>query len=613
MIRPVVTLSFAINEAITGFIPVGYRLVNLMLHCAVSCLVVLVAAAVGLPLFWAFFAGVLFAVHPIHCEAIAATANRTEPMCALFYLGAILCYLFARRTIHKSSAIGAVVACWCLFALSLGSKEVAITFPAVVFAAELAMRLARVPAYWGGEIPQPYRRDRGDVAAAEQAVGNAAPTVATWFGLGLVLILAGYFVYRAAVLVSPFSANVLPGDNPLVATTGLSRWATPFSQLALAVELLVYPARLSVDYTIAVLPVVQTIWDGSLWAGVVCAGVVVSGFVVAVRRRNIPLFIGICLFCATYALVSNTFILATILFAERVLYLPSAGLCIACAAMVSGIPMYKGRRVAVVVAVAATLAVCALAARSWVRHGDWQTDAQLFASSLEARPNSSRLHTNLGRLSMMQNDWEVAGHHLDTALQLHPENAQALLLRGQLARRMSQNDMAIDYLEKANVALGGKNGRALADLCSIYSELHQRVRAEDVCNRATRLRPDHPDTWTAFGDFARSKGDFRLSESSYRRALELDPANQHALNRLGRLLAETKRYVELLDVMYRIWDQDQGNEALIHDIGALTTKVAASALRAKNVDLAREVLARARQRLGQPDRWDGMLRDLPAP
>lgn len=613
LIRPVVTFSFAVNEAVTGFVPTGYRAVNLFLHSVASCLVMLIASVVGVPLLWSFFAGVLFAVHPIHCEAIAATANRTEPMCAVFYLGSLLCYFLARSATKRETAIGMIIGSLALFSLSLGSKEVAITLPVVILAIELMMRYVRVPSPWGRGFLNPAATVGDEIGHLPTArtLRVPSPILPPLFGLGLVLILLLYFLYRSMVLTSPFSANVSPGDNPLIGSAGLERWATPFSQIALATELLLYPARLSVDYTAAVVPVVQTMADWSFLAGVGCLGIVVVGLIVAVRRKNIPIIVGLCLLGGSYALISNTVILATIFFAERVMYLPSAGFSIVSGALLASVRWNRSKLTTTLVGVVVVVALGVLAVRSWERNKDWQNDERLFSSSLFARPNSSRLHTNLGRLSMLNQNWELSVLHLDTALRIYPENAQALMLRGQLARRMSNSEAAIEYFDRANASLGGKHGRALAELCSIYSERKQTEQAGDVCRRAIRLRPDHPDTWTAFGDFANLQGDTGLADNSYRRALDLEPTNLHALNRLGRLLAETHKYGELLDIMFRILEQNQGNAALIRDIEGLTMKVVAEAVRTKDIGLARTILSRARDKLGNPERWNNMIGELP--
>lgn len=64
--RPVCVASFRLNYYLTGLNPWSYHLVNVLLHCCVSILVVMVSNIIFKENVPVFVAGVLFAVHPIH-------------------------------------------------------------------------------------------------------------------------------------------------------------------------------------------------------------------------------------------------------------------------------------------------------------------------------------------------------------------------------------------------------------------------------------------------------------------------------------------------------------------------------------------------------------------
>ena len=84
LFRPVTTLTFAANYAVHGRSPFGYHLVNLLLHVAASLLVLSLARRLAEATMpdrapWvALVAGLLFAVHPAHVEAIAPIVGRKE-------------------------------------------------------------------------------------------------------------------------------------------------------------------------------------------------------------------------------------------------------------------------------------------------------------------------------------------------------------------------------------------------------------------------------------------------------------------------------------------------------------------------------------------------------
>lgn len=124
LFRPLTTLTFALNHAIGGIAPAGYHLVNVGLHAGVSLLCWQVPRLWGFGMATAWLTAALFAVHPLHTEAVNVAVGRGELLAALFLLAAF----WAAR--GSGVARGAVtVAC---FVLALLSKEHAIIFLAIL-------------------------------------------------------------------------------------------------------------------------------------------------------------------------------------------------------------------------------------------------------------------------------------------------------------------------------------------------------------------------------------------------------------------------------------------------------------------------------------------------
>lgn len=74
--RPLCTLSFRLNHAIGGLNPWSYHLVNVLLHAAVTGLFTRFSKALLGDGYWTFMAGLMFASHPIHTEAVAGIVGR---------------------------------------------------------------------------------------------------------------------------------------------------------------------------------------------------------------------------------------------------------------------------------------------------------------------------------------------------------------------------------------------------------------------------------------------------------------------------------------------------------------------------------------------------------
>lgn len=90
--RPFCTLSFRLNHALDGLRPWGYHLVNVVLHGMVTALFTAFCRPLLGGGLWSLFAGLLFASHPVHTEAVAGVVGRADVGAALFFLLSLFCY-----------------------------------------------------------------------------------------------------------------------------------------------------------------------------------------------------------------------------------------------------------------------------------------------------------------------------------------------------------------------------------------------------------------------------------------------------------------------------------------------------------------------------------------
>lgn len=90
--RPLCTLSFRLNYTFGGLEPWSYHLVNILLHSIVTGLFTNFCKVLFGSGCWTLFAGLLFASHPIHTEAVAGIVGRADVGAGLFFLLSLLCY-----------------------------------------------------------------------------------------------------------------------------------------------------------------------------------------------------------------------------------------------------------------------------------------------------------------------------------------------------------------------------------------------------------------------------------------------------------------------------------------------------------------------------------------
>ena len=123
MYRPVLLVTYALNYTWGADEPLGYHLVNILLHGANAALVVLLVGALLGDGRLSLLAGLLFAVTPLNSEAVNYISSRSELLMAFFYLLACLSYArFARTRDWQKYGIALVAG-----ALALATKSVAVT------------------------------------------------------------------------------------------------------------------------------------------------------------------------------------------------------------------------------------------------------------------------------------------------------------------------------------------------------------------------------------------------------------------------------------------------------------------------------------------------------
>src|SRR5262249_49581328 len=207
MWRPAVLSSFAIDYQLASS-PHWFHAVNVLWAALVAALFALLASDLAVPVV-GLTAGLLFAVHPVHVEAVANVVGRAEMMAAAGYAVALLCALRAER--DSKYLMGVVLGA----ALAITSKEIAVTLPAAVVLAYITRR---------ENIRQAWR----------PVVAATVPIVA-------------YFIVHGLVGIRTFYAGGLA-----VGLEHLGFFERAWAMVRLSLEwwrLFLFPAHLSADYS----------------------------------------------------------------------------------------------------------------------------------------------------------------------------------------------------------------------------------------------------------------------------------------------------------------------------------------------------------------------------
>jgi protein O-mannosyl-transferase len=513
--RPVAMLTYAANLATTGDAPLGFHLVNLILHALVAVLLYILLrellSAVAMPagdpaaraagharvararppasFEVAFAAALLFAVHPIHSEAVAAVVGRSELLAAGFVFAAWLAHLRGRTL--------AASAC---FLLALLSKESAIVFPALVALGDVALRRKlRLSGY-------------------------------AWYAAALALFLLAS--WHAVGAPDPGQGSFL--DNPL---RELSAWSRVPAALGVALRYLalhLFPATLSADYSFEAIPVASS--AGARIAVAAVAAALLAAWLWSFRRDR-RVFLAGSLYVVGFAVTSNVaFPIGTIM-GERLAYLPSAGFCLLAAILLERVALRReGAAMAILVAVAVALGV-----RTAVRDRDWQDNLTLFTAAVRAYPSNAKARHNLGVELLDRGDLAGARAELEEAYRIHPEYPDLLASLGVLAYRSGDKPGAARFMRAAldRSGLGNANYEdLLINYAGVLMELGNDAEALAWLDRLIAVSPGNARAYNARGILYLRRGSLDAARADLRRAIELEPRDQQARSLLAKLDAK---------------------------------------------------------------------------
>lgn len=363
--RPVVMTLFTLQWVAGGGAPWVFHLGNILLAVATAAAVYWCARAV-LPPVGAWVAAALFAVHPVHVEVTGNVVGQSELIVALCLSLAVGRYIRARRSGSFSSRAAAVVLT--LYAVGLLAKEHAIVLPGLLLAAE-----------WTVIRDQAWRTHaRG---ARLLALSFALISVLYLYVRGLVQTdLAGFVPFPAFRFL-----HMSASERVLTMMTEIPRIA----------QLLIFPTRLSGDYS----PTEVALAHGPDWGQLpgifICLGV--AALALALRKRSAVASFGLLWLIIAYLPVSNILIPTGFLTAERTLFFPSIGVVLVAGAVVAWVRAREIRTERVAAAgVVALLLVLGLA-RSIDRQRVWKNNDVFFEALIQDVPNGYRAHFLRGR------------------------------------------------------------------------------------------------------------------------------------------------------------------------------------------------------------------------
>jgi tetratricopeptide (TPR) repeat protein len=492
--RPIVLLDFLLETTILGENPFVNHFFNVFFYALAMVVLywfllrLLKQYNPSIPL----IITALFMLHPIHTDVVANIKSRDEILGFLFGIGSLLQVMkYTELKTPKYLAYG-VLLLFCSILCKENSLTLLVIIPVMVF------------------------------TFTEYSIKKVILLCLPFAGLALV-----YVFIRVNVLSSvTFTQKIDLVNNSLMATDNIwDRYATNFTMMGRYLRLLLFPYSLSWDYSYNTFPIVSWTNFRAFGSGLIYLGLV--GYaLVRVWKRDVYAFC-IIFYLSTLILTSNLVIKILATFAERFLFLPSLGFCIALVFLLGKIFKVDLKSSKLSVPSSLNYILVALLVfytiRTISRSPDWKNNISLFEAGLQTQQESARAHFAVASEKRIMGEREG-----------NPMVRQPLL------------NEAIDEYERG-LKIYDKDPEIYFNIGITYADLGNREKAEEYYNKCLALRP-------SYGGARNNLGVYYFNDKNYEKALECfkgvvkyDSAYADAYSNIGACYDNTGLHKEAME------------------------------------------------------------------
>lgn len=496
--RPLFLLWLRVNYLLFGLQPSGWHLVSVLCHVVVTLLVYRLVLRMLQDREAAFVAALLFALHPVHIEAVAWISAVSELLMTACVLGALLVLMRA----HTAPARWGWLLAAPLYVAAMLFKETGIVFLALAAAFYL-------------------------LRPAEETPGKLGNGHETRNLLGLALLTAGYLVARWQVLHGFGQSGSSASWARIVIT-----WP---AALLFYGKHLVFPVHLSGFYDFGY---VSRATLGQFWwpCLVLLAGLAIVLWVFRGRQRRTAAFALVLLLVSLSPVLYLRAFTEDSLVHDRYLYLPSVGWMLLLALLYQRLRQTKGmgnRAPHLARAGAGALAVLFFAALV-TQQATWANDLVFYAHGVETAPRNPAVMNNLGAEFLKRGDAGRATVLFQRVLALDPHQWLANFNLGYLAYGQGRYSDAEPYLRTAVEVMPGDPGSRLF-LGLTELQLKHLEAAQAQLERALALRPDLYGFHEALAQVLAARGDHAAARRELQTELAQHPDNLRAKKALEAL------------------------------------------------------------------------------
>ncbi len=497
--RPLQDVWLGVNYQLFGFHPAGWHAAMIALHLLMVWLVYRTVLLLVSDESTALIAALLFAVVPIHADAVVWPSAIPQLLCGIFTLAGF--YLFASRTASPRRN-------WTLALLFAGcgllSHESAIVFPGLIaiYVFLLEAPTALPPKLDNSITPDSSAVSDDEVTSGPRAVASEAERSepAEVSNEKVAIEPISLRIRRAAIATTPFVVVAIlylglrvlvlgsltyRNGQQIYASSRVVLLTIPWDLLNFA-ELLLMPWRAGVAHNVSYV----TVWAApQFWLVAIGFALLAAGLTLApVRKRALYWFCALWFLLTLMPEFNLIFGFPFTFVQDRYLYLPSFAWCLFVADVVVTIAAVGAPwRRAAFVAAAAIAGVYAIVL--FQVQTAWHDDLTFFENCALRTPQAPIVHHGLGIALIARNRLPEAVRELTIAVQLEPRDSDALFDLGVVEAHLGDYPDAVRDLQRAIELQPRRPARAYAILAN-YADAAGRTNLSDAALRVAASLAD---------------------------------------------------------------------------------------------------------------------------